>query len=56
MYECETSSLTVREEQLGCQNRKSRRVSGSKREKVTGCSRKLQNLELDQVVLFTKYY
>jgi hypothetical protein len=48
-YECETGSLTLREEhRLGLfENRVLRRIFGPKRDEVTGESRKLHNEEHD---------
>jgi len=48
LYGCETWSLTLREERRlrVFENRVLRRVFGSKRDKVTGESRKLHNEEL----------
>jgi hypothetical protein len=51
MYDCEISSLTAREEQLGCQNIGSRRMFGSKRGKITRCWRRLQKQEVHEIVL-----
>jgi hypothetical protein len=48
LYECETWSLTLREEHRlrVFENRVLRRISGPKRDEVTGERRKLQNGEL----------
>jgi hypothetical protein len=48
LYECETWSLTLREEQSlrVFENRTLRRIFGPKKDEVTGGSRKLHNEEL----------
>jgi hypothetical protein len=48
LYECETSSLTLREEQrlMVFENRVLRRIYGTKRDEVIGGWRKLHNEEL----------
>jgi hypothetical protein len=48
LYECETWSLTLREEHglRAFENRVLRRIFGSKRDEVTGELRKLHNEEL----------
>jgi hypothetical protein len=48
LYECETWSLTLREEQRSrmFQNRLLRRIFGPKREEVAGGRRRLHNEEL----------
>jgi hypothetical protein len=48
LYECETWSLALREEHRlrGFKNRVLRRISGPKRDEVTGGWRKLHNEEL----------
>ena len=51
MYECETWSLTLREERRprAFENRKLRKIFGPKRDEVTGKWRKLHNEELNDL-------
>ena len=55
LYECETLSLTLRDEQRlrVFENRVLRRIFGSKRDRVTGEWRKLHNEELND--LYSSY-
>jgi hypothetical protein len=57
LYECETWSLTLREEHRlrVFENRVLRRILGSKSDEVTGEWRKLHNEELRDLYSFSKY-
>ena len=58
LYECETWSLTLREERRlrVCENRVLRGIFGPKRYEITGDWRKLHNEELSDLYCFTHYY
>ena len=57
LYECETWSLTLREERKlrVFENMVLRRIFGPMRDEVTGEWRRLHNEELNEFVLLTEY-